>query len=111
MHKITTSGLLFWGLAIGVEFSQPLIATVAQNLSVRMNLHPISFPQVKVMTAALGVSGADDLACRGVDHQLRLERMPFFLTTIKLFLASSRTLNRRLSDIHHSGLRYLTQAP
>ncbi len=59
------------------------------------------------MTATLAVGRADDLACRGVNYQLRLERMLFFLATIKLFLTSSRTLNWRLSNIDHDVLRHL----
>lgn len=62
------------------------------------------------MAPTFTMSRADNLVRGQVNHQLRLEGMPFLLAAVKLLLASLGSLNRRLGNIKNNSVRNQTEA-
>ena len=69
-----------------MQFRDPLIAAVSQQLKALVQLQVAAFVQSKIMSRAATMSSTDDLSGAAIDHHLAFQGVPLLLPTVVGFL-------------------------
>ena len=80
--QFSTPGLLFRGLAITVEFLEPLIASIGQTLYLVLDGDFAPLEQFEIVLPALTDGDTDDLAALVRDDELGFLGMALFLPAV-----------------------------